>query len=310
MSGTLRNGYALINLSIDNVMFTAAGKATQGIYSDRFQHWDDRFTVIRHRAPDTDDFDIEFRWTVLLPLVWPTYDINQEDLLALWLFNSEIGDGYVPTTQIRIADRSINMVDLVAGSGQYAKFVATGFNFDGVAGMGFSENFPKGFDYDAPSVPYYCNAPTFTLMAASQVDTGAGWNCLVENSTRDNTSARSNYFLGWDAGKAQGGFRSATGTLRTVTSPLTYSDASWHTTAVRYNGSSVDLFVDDMATPVAQLSTTDSPSQNRRELNVGFGYDRVLGAMAIHLKAQPASDIASDKAALAAIMTDRGVTLP
>jgi concanavalin A-like lectin/glucanase superfamily protein/calcineurin-like phosphoesterase family protein len=85
----------------------------------------------------------------------------------------------------------------------------------------------------------------------------------------DTPGENQNYGL-WmqNNGTIRGGFETGAGTDNFVTSPLTYHNGVWHFALIYYSGTALNLYVDNMSTPVATLATTSTPETNTKPVRI------------------------------------------
>ena len=113
----------------------------------------------------------------------------------------------------------------------------------------------------------------FTCAAWFNVPSGVivnqGWFVNKGGSGSDTAGQNLNYGLWMEStGTIRGGFEETAGTDHYATSPLRYDDDIWHFALVYYNGATVNLYVDDMVTPVATHATATTPETNALPIRI------------------------------------------
>lgn len=91
-----------------------------------------------------------------------------------------------------------------------------------------------------------------------------------KGGTGSDTAGQNNNYALWmeSNGTIRGGFEETTGVDHYAQSPLSYADGSWHFALLYYDGTTVNLYVDNMTTPVATHATTTTPETNALPIRI------------------------------------------
>ncbi len=126
------------------------------------------------------------------------------------------------------------------------------------------------FDSTADSASY--DLSVFTVAAWFRTSTSGTQMAIVNKggTGSDTAGQNDNYSLFFQSGNTiRGGFEEGSGTDHYATSSTTYADGLWHFALVYYDGSTVNLYVDDMTTPAATHSTSTTPETNAQPVVIG-----------------------------------------
>lgn len=126
------------------------------------------------------------------------------------------------------------------------------------------------FDSTADAPQY--QLPEFTLAVWFKT-TASGLEMMMVNKGglgSDTAGQNDNYSIRMSsANKITFGFEETTGTDHYAVSPLSYNNGLWHLAVGTYGGANLNLYVDDMVTPVATIATSTSPELNAQPVVVG-----------------------------------------
>jgi predicted phosphodiesterase len=149
-----------------------------------------------------------------------------------------------------------------------------GFENTTIGGYNFAPFFTStGSNTDETGDAATYDLTQFTLAAWFSIPAGTlttqGWLVNKGGSGSDTAGQNLNYGLWIESnGTVRGGFEETTGTDHYAQSPLSYDDDSWHFALVYYDGTTVNLYVDNMTTAVATHATTTTPETNALPIRI------------------------------------------
>lgn len=102
---------------------------------------------------------------------------------------------------------------------------------------------------------------------------------VSKGGTGADTAGQNNNYSLWmeNDGTMRGGFEETTGVDHYAQSPLSYADDNWHFALIYYDGTTVNLYVDNMTTPVATHATTTNPETNAMPIRINQNSRAVSG---------------------------------